>query len=472
MGRGHAGPAASRFRGQRRRLSIVFLLGFIGVTLAYFVWSRAAHTPTPDASSSVDWGVPPINAAATLGFPEDVPQTVEGYHDEILAVGRFLVEALPEHAEAHTQMALACLATGKEAEALESWKRALKCNPDYATAHLGAATLYADRGDDEQAVASLRIAIDADAKLEQAYQQLCEILLRQGKIDEARPVAEECVRRFPATPRNHFWLGQAYLECGMYAEARRSHEQAVRLDPTCTESYYSLSLACVRLGDKEQALEYRQKFATLKASDREADRAVNKAYDDPAERRAATVKRHVLAGSLMLQRDQPREAEAHWLRAGAIDTSDVATREALAKLYEQQGRAGAEVQLLNELIELEPENVDHLLRKGQLLYQLESWPDAEQAFEQVVALSPDSVDAHGRLAQIHLRRGLKLEKAVQHAEEAARLSPSCATLALVGAIREQLGDHRGARTALEEALRLDPGNTEVRQVYEQLRDKK
>ncbi len=229
-------------------------------------------------------------------------------------------------------------------------------------------------------------------------------------------------------------------------------------------------MACARLGDKEEATRHRERFAALKEAGMQADRDRNKAYDDLSARRQAVVKRHVLAGAIQLQFDHLRMAEAHWLRAGAIEPEDIPTREALGALFEKQGRPGAALQVLGELVQIEPENSEHLLRKGRVLLDLESWAEAKQAFERVVELSPDSVEGHGRLAQIYLRSGSDLEAAKLHAEETVRLAPSTASLSLLAAVRAQLGDHQGARTALKEALELEPNNAEIRQAYEQLQE--
>ena len=442
--------------------------------LCYYFWNA---TGTPDdqsdslgSSASQSLGAPPVDAATALGLPADPPKTVEELNEEILAVARHLVESLPDEPESHTQMAFAYMEVGQDKKSLESWLEALARDEKYSTAHLGIGAFYAERGENEKAMVSLRRAVELDPGLEQAYRELTEVLLRQGKADEALEVARECVRRFPANFDNHFWMGQAYLQLGNYAEARRCHEEAVRLNPNWTASHYSLAIACARLGDNEDATRYRERFTALKAADMQADRDQNKAYDDLPARRQAAVKRHVLAGAIELQFGHLQMAEAHWLRAGAIVPDDLPTRKALVSLYEKQGRAGAELQVLDELIRLDPKNPEHLLRKGRLLFERESWTEAEEVLRQVLELSPDSVEANLRLVQISLRTGADMTAALACAEKAARLEPSPTSLRLLAAIRAQAGNYDGARSALKQALSIDPYDPELRQAYEQLLD--
>ncbi len=442
--------------------------------LCYCCWNSAGtltnRNSSPISSPALSLGEPPLDAATVLRLPSAPPKSVEELNEEILAVARHLVESLPNEPESHTQMAFACMEVGQDKKSLESWLEALARNEKYSTAHLGIGAFYAERGENEKAIVSLRRAVELDPDLEQAYRELTEVLLRQGKADEALEVARECVRRFPANFDNHFWMGQAYLQLGNYAEARRCHEEVVRLNPNWTASYHSLVIACTRLGDQEDAVRHRERFSALKAADMQADRDQNKAYDDLSSRRQAAVKRHVLAGAIQLQFGHPQMAEAHWLRAGAIVPEDLPTRKALVSLYQQQGRVGAELQILDELIRLEPNSPEHLLQKGRLLFERESWPETEKVLRQVLELSPDSIEGNLRLVQISLRTGADTTAALACAEKAARLEPSPTSLRLLAAIRAQAGNYDGARSALKQALSIDPYDPELRQAYEQLLD--
>jgi tetratricopeptide (TPR) repeat protein len=378
------------------------------------------------------------------------------------------VKSLPERPEAHAQMAFAYLQVGEDQAALESWRKAAEKDEKFADAYLGMGAILKELGENEQAITALRKAIELNPELEQTYRELTEVLLRQRKAEAALAVARECVRRFPTVPENHFWLGQTCLQLEDYAEARRSHEEAVRTDPDFTLSYYPLAIVCARLGQNDEAARYRERFAVLKAAELDADRNRARIFDDLATQRQAVVKRHVLAGALELQSGDPRMAEAHWLRAAAIAPGDVATRRALETLYEQQARAGGALQLLEELIRLEPGNPQHLLRKGRLLIGLGSQSDGKQTLERALEIAPDSAEVHLFLAEMYLQTGSDMEAAASHAEKAVRLAASSRSLLLLAAVRGECGDYSGALSALRQALSLDPENPQVRQAYEQL----
>jgi tetratricopeptide (TPR) repeat protein len=460
-------------KGRVRVLALAALLGLgLVAALGYFFWGPGRPSSREDVSGSseprLSLGEPPVDAAKVLGLPHDPPQTVEGFKEESLATARHLVESLPDRPESYAQMAFAHLQVGQDRAALESWRKALEKDEKYADAYLGMGAILKDLGEDEQATTSFRKTIELNPEQDQGYRGLTEVLLRQRKAEEALPVARECVRRFPTVPENHFWLGQTYLQLENYAEARRSHEEAIRLDPDFTLSYYPLTTICARLGKKDDAARYRERFAVLKSAELETDRNRARAFDDLATQRQAVVKRHVLAGSLELQFGDFRRAEAHWLRAAAIAPDDLATRKALAILYEQQGRAGAALQFAEELIRLEPDNPEHLVRKGRLLIGLGSEPEGKQTLERALEISPDSAEAHLLLAETYLRTGSDLEAAASHAEKAVSLAASSRSLLLLAAVRGERGDHSGALAALKQAMSLDPENPQIRQAYEQL----
>jgi tetratricopeptide (TPR) repeat protein len=387
-------------------------------------------------------------------------------NDETLAVGQRLVETLPERPEAHAQLAFAQLQLGQDQAAMESWQAALQRDGQFAEAHLGVGVLLKEQGENEAAITALRKAIELAPDSDHAYRELTEVLLRVGRAEQALPIALECAQRFPEISEHHFWVGQVYLDLGDYAAAIRSHEEAIRVDPNFSLSYFPLARAYARLGQADQATRYRQRFAELKETELQADRNRNLQYDDWTTQKQRLVKRHVLAGTAQLKFGDMRLAEAHWLRAAAIDPSDLPTRKALVSLYQNQNRPGAEAQILEELIPLEPEFIEHALRLGRLLVEMHRWSAAEQVLRAAFERQPDVADVHLLLAELFLRRGEEAP-AAEHAERAVQLSASSAGFLLLASIRAEQGNRSGAISALKQALSLDPNNEQLRETYEQ-----
>lgn len=462
----------------RGRFRMVWMAAVIGVAVAailtYLTWDApqdlVSELEVLGDGPRLPPGDPPLDAAAVLGLNPQVPQTVAEINQEILAVGKLVVTTLPQRPEAHAQMAVAYLQVGQERAALESWQQALAQNASFAEGHLGMGVLLKEFGEDEAAIASLSKAIEVNSELEPAYRELTSLLLQQRRTEQALAVARQCVQRFPEQAENHYWLGQAFLQHEDYEAASRSYEQTLRLAPEYTPALHSLAIVTARMGEKDRAAQHQKRFAELKAIELEAERQEARNFDDLASRRQSLSKRHAVAGVLQLQVGDPRMAEAHWLRAAAIDSQELTTRQALATLYEQQARTAAAVGILEELCRLEPEQAEHFLRKGRLLVGLGADLPAREALERTLQLAPQTAEAHRMLAQIHLRSATDLATAVAHAQTAARLDPSSDTYLVLAAVQSQIGDRAGARSALSRALQMDPDNPQTRRAYERLRE--
>lgn len=469
-------PTSTAPRRRSRLWTVTILLGLIVAASVSLWWYSPWHSTdrgtVANEAPPVSLGKPPVDAAALLGLSAELPQTVQQCKEESLETARLLVRILPDRPEAQAQVAFALREQGRDNDALESWKRALELDENYAEAHWGIGAILNDRGENEQAAAELQQALERNPNLESPYRDLTEVLLRLGREEEALKIAKEAVRRFPDVCENHFWLGQVYMQMQDYAAAREAHEEAVRVNPDFSLSYFPLSQACGHLGDQESASRYRRKFAELKRATQQAQRNQSRVFDDLASQRAELVKRHVLAGSLLLQLGDPQTAEkfaeAHFLRAAAINPADTATRQALVALYAQQGRVGAELQLLEELMKLTPDDPTYALRKCRLLINRHAWADAEELLLELLASNPDLADAHRYLAEIYLTTGSDLAAAETHARAAVKREATTQSLLLLAGVLGQRGDREGALGALRKASRLEPGNRKIRDAIEQL----
>ena len=96
--------------------------------------------------------------------------------------------------------------------------------------------------------------------------------------------------------------------------------------------------------------------------------------------------------------------------------------------------------------------------------------DARSAYEQLVALSPDSAFLHLELGQVESELG-DTDAALGHLRRAIELDPSDpVALRLEGALHEESGDLEAAIAAYERAHRLEPGDESARRL-ERLREK-
>lgn len=437
-------PAADVTRGKKTRIPVVLAAGLVALILAVFAWwivvvgkpgagtsGSAASRVAPPAS-----GLSPSAAARLLRLPSDVPQTVDGLKQEAARTCEQLTADLPDRPEAHALAALSAKRFGQTTEAVRRWEKSLALDPDFSPALFGIASVAKERAEYEKAAELLHKAIGLDPRLEGASNLLVEVLLDQGKAQEALPVARRQCEAFPDSCEGWFWLGQSYLQLKDYEAARQAHEKAITLDPRFTLSYHSLATICARLKDRSKADQYRRKFAELKEADLGKERDQNKFYQDLDTGRATAANTHLCAGNIYWSVVMPEKAEAHWVRAAAIDPRDVASREALAACYEKQGRLADAARVREELLALEPQNVGCLTA----------------------------------LVKIYLEGEWNLPEAAEHARKAVALEPTAANYVLLSATLQQNGDRAGALAAAERAMKLAPDSDEPRQIYEFLKN--
>ena len=117
--------------------------------------------------------------------------------------------------------------------------------------------------------------------------------------------------------------------------------------------------------------------------------------------------------------------------------------------------------LLEQAVDLEPENGSHLLTLGKLYLQTNQTKRGLQAFEQAVRLSPADSEAWLSLARVQELRG-DLEQAALSAEKAAETSeePLEATC-LRAKIAVKVGNHRAAMNWAQDILRSYPNHPEA-----------
>ena len=427
--------------------------------------------PRSEETFSLRNGLSVSAAADLLELPTDVPQTVEALKEEAMRACEGLVADLPHRPESHAVMALTYKRFGRTADAVRCWQTSLQLDPDFSPAYFGTGSVAAEKADYDGAMSLLGKAIRLNPRLPGAHNLLTEVLLDQGKAEEALSVALEHRDLFPGSHEGHFWLGQAYIQLKDYENAKRSHEEVVRIAPDFTLSYHSLAIVCVRLGETEKAKQYREKFAGLKEGDQQVDRGRNKHFRDLAYQQETAANTHVCAGNVHLTVGSPRKAEAHWIRAAVLGPKDTECREGLATLYEQQNWLSDALHAREELVTLEPENVDYRMSVATLLARLNQFHAAEVDFREAIEIAPERAAGYLGLVKLYLEADRNISEAANLASKAVELEPSARNYVLLSAVLDESGDRAGAIVAVQRAIALDPDEAVPRKLYELLKKK-
>lgn len=108
----------------------------------------------------------------------------------------------------------------------------------------------------DEALLLIREALRLKPDFWKAYYPLSQILLSQGKLEEAESVVNEYVRHAPAEYLSHGSQGVLYEQIGQYSKAIASYEEALKLNPNNLVTYLNLVLTCNRAREVKKKRDY------------------------------------------------------------------------------------------------------------------------------------------------------------------------------------------------------------------------
>jgi tetratricopeptide (TPR) repeat protein len=259
-----------------------------------------------------------------------------------------------------------------------------------------------------------------------------EAALRAGKLEDAAELLEKAVAASPGDAAAHFRLAQAY---GSQASAG-SFVTRMRLVGKIQEHYErAVELAPDEVEYRESLLEYYLQAPAAFGGG--ADKAQAQANEIAA-------------------RD-----EAHGLLAAG-------------RIAQHAGNAEAALARYREAASARPEDARIVMRLVLYLQELRRWPEAFEQLNQLLARNPSASSAWyqlGRNAVLANSRHADGEKALRRYISMPRRpeEPSAAAAHWrLGMLYEQQGRKADARLEYQQALKLEPGNTEARAALKKL----
>jgi tetratricopeptide (TPR) repeat protein len=302
-----------------------------------------------------------------------------------------------------------------------------------------------------------------------AHDNLGNLLLGQGKPEQAIAEYGEALRINPTYADAHSNIGAALLKEGRTAEATAEFREALQIDPANGKAHSNLGTVLFQQGHTEEAIaEYR---AALRSN------------PDYAEV-------HNNLGSALLQEGKPEEAVAEYGEALRINPDYAKAHDNLGNTLRQQGRTQESVTEYNAALRTDPAYADAHKDLGIALLQQGRTAEAIDHTEKALALQPADAGAENNLAWIlatapdaSLRDGAKaVELATQASKSTGGNNPIILrTLAAANAetgkfpeavqiARRALDQAEAEKAApLAEALRRDIKLYESRRRFEPVR---
>ncbi len=391
---------------------------------------------------------------------------------ETLKVADRLVRQFPRDSMAVGLLAAVHNSQGNTTEAVVLWKRCLKLNPRWTDPYNCLATVALERGDNDEAIALWRKAMQIDPHMQIAYARMAEALMRTGKTQEVIELLEKYVAVNEQAPVSHYLLGQAYLQLKEYDKAEKHYRATTALKPEFSPAYYGLLKAASLQGDTQAAAQYGKEFARHKTEYLENQSEERAAHDDTQALWKTLASVYADAAQVYHNHRYMWQAEKHWKKAATVDLANTVCRERLAALYEKQERYQQKaLELIGELVELHPERADYYLHIGIIHARLKQFDDAEKAFRKVCELAPEKSTGYFSLVQLYLQDGRELADVTTLAEKVVQLKPTAANYYFLSSVYQKNNELDKARSAIQRALELDPGNRQYRKMQELVQGK-
>jgi TolB-like protein/Tfp pilus assembly protein PilF len=137
---------------------------------------------------------------------------------------------------AHARIALGYVMTGQRAKAERTIAKAIALDPSLSEAYdaLGLLRMWTD-WDWAAAEAALRRSVELNPHNSRAHHELCQLLMRVKRCDEAVPEEQRAILEDPGSAGYQSGLAEVYLYCRRYDEAIREFEKTLSGESGATE---------------------------------------------------------------------------------------------------------------------------------------------------------------------------------------------------------------------------------------------
>jgi tetratricopeptide (TPR) repeat protein len=419
----------------------------------------------------------------------------------------------PNSWEAHYDLALALIATGRVQKAEEHLHAALPSAPDTAQVpfHLGQ-ILTAQRRY-SAAVSYLQEAVRMAPSLP-ARLALGSALAGSGRLPEALKTLEELVSAQPESAEAQFTLANLYAKREQYAEAAEAYTRTLKLDPGNDAARLAGAKALSAASRNEEALPLLEEYIARHPQDVEAlyiqglvnrnlarypeaetlllraaalspgDYKVqyNLGFVQEKLRKFEDARRHLEQASNI----RPAEGEVHFRLASVFrGLSDAARAQEQLKIFQAlrekeervrkaelgtntaqqlllQGDAGTSAKLYQEALKLEPDNANTLFDLSLALNKLGDYAGEREALEKAVTLNPQFTQAHNQLGLRHMADG-RFALAQKEFQAGLSADPQSAEARNnLGVLSGQRGRHADAERMFRQAVEDDPTYVKAR----------
>ena len=347
------------------------------------------------------------------------------------------------------------------AHAAEQYREIHRLDPADTDAALWLARLYRLQNEHDKAEAVLRELLAREPANENGVEQLTQLLLDEGKSQEAVSSLQGILQRAP-TPRLWELLGDAYNQIHDLPNAEQAYRKAADAQPDDVNHHKELAQTLLSEEKYAEALEQYQRLSRMDA-------------DDPDN--------YLGLAEIYRQLKQLDKAEQNVLLAKQRAPNSLEVTYYQASIYEDEGRLDDSIRVLSDAVtavKTEPEFTPSRRRTlailyqqlGQLYRETSNYTAAVNTFEEMLRLGTEE-DRRARVMIMDTYRDARdISKALDAARKAADAYPKDRSILTAQALL--IGENAQADQAVSKLHALLDGSAgdfeiqlDIAQVYEE-----
>ncbi|MBN2647995.1 MAG: tetratricopeptide repeat protein [Thiotrichales bacterium] len=355
--------------------------------------------------------------------------------------------------------------------AVDFMQRLVKLYPDQWSAYLGLGMMQMRQAQFENALASFNrvLAFEGFEQKEEVYDLIAKLYLQTGDFEQGIAQLQRYVEQDPQNIFLQERLARLEVQAGFAQQAQQRYAAIVDRNPQQHSARFALALLQLEANQNQEAIALLQPLLEVPAY-----RDVTYYYLGYAEQNlqrldAALDYYQQVAGTNYRTDALLRSAEIYYSQGqleralSLLDEVDISNAESLQKVflaraifYRFEREYGKAVEVLQELLALNPDNQKALLEQANLYYQLEKFEQYVANMQRLLELDGDNVDALNGLGYFYAERNIQLEDAKRLIERALQLEPNnFFILDSMGWLYFQMEDYPRALDFLQRAYAIE-----------------
>jgi len=318
-------------------------------------------------------------------------------------------------------------------EAIKYQKKVITLAPESVKARLFLGALYGERGEAGPARKTYKGVLKLDRNNFSAYSYLAGVYEYEKKYKDALKVYRKLSAIYPLVTQIYDNMGTIYNKLNRVKEAKKCFLKSIEKNPENVRALYNLVLIYETGRQWGEVINYLEKIVKLQP---------------------AVAQTYIHLGISYIEADRFDGAIEVLKKAVELDPEKGAAYTALGITYEYKKMYKEAIGAFSLAIEKNPSGRDNYFHLGLCYDNLKQYSESESAFTRAIELDPEFAQARNYLGYSWADRGVNLDSATVHVEEALRVEPSNgAYLDSLGWIYFKKGNYQEAEKLLKKAIK-------------------